>query len=378
MRAAVVGALVDDRHRRRLEHDAAADARLSRHRRAFDQDAVAERGRIEGRADVGLDAKVVESRRRYSVSQHGTVRGVAHDRARDEGESLGRGLRAARDQPRRWRRTSQCDARFTGCPGSARGRASPAPSTGCCSGGRRSRSARAASTAEPFEKYGARAASPRNCCMTIVADVVALARDQRAARILRVDHAAEIRMRRHVGVAGRCLNSGICGFSVVHGFSRRFARPRQVRRADVHPAVRDIHARHVHAMARRAGALGRDCRGRPCSRCIESRIQNVRKKNTSWPRRIESRIVRCDARRRAASAASRHRPSGTRSAWCCCRARRRRRSRDCAGRSRADRPPRPGCRRRRADLRGVDAALRTTMICSSCFGARRTSQPAGG
>jgi hypothetical protein len=36
---------------------------------------------------------------------------------------------------------------------------------------------------------------------------------------------------------------------------RRFARPRQIRRADVHPAVRDVHARHVHAVARRARAL---------------------------------------------------------------------------------------------------------------------------
>ena len=61
-------------------------------------------------------------------------------------------------------------------------------------------------------------------------------------------------MRRDVGVA-RDLEQRQLRRVGRPRVQRRFARPRQVRRADVHPAVRDVHARHVHAVARRARAL---------------------------------------------------------------------------------------------------------------------------
>ena len=51
------------------------------------------------------------------------------------------------------------------------------------------------------------------------------------------------------------LNSGSCGSSRRPGVQRCLARPRQIRRADIHPAVCDVHARHVHAVARRARAF---------------------------------------------------------------------------------------------------------------------------
>ena len=51
------------------------------------------------------------------------------------------------------------------------------------------------------------------------------------------------------------LNSGSCGASRRPRVQRRLARPRQIRRADIHPAVRDVHAGHVHAVARRARAF---------------------------------------------------------------------------------------------------------------------------
>ena len=162
----------------------------------------------------------------------------------------------------------------------------------------------------------------------------------------------------------------------VPGIQRLLACPRQVGRAEVHPAVGDVHAGHVHAVTGRAGALGRDCRDRRCSDACASLIQKVRNMKTSCPRAIDSRMRLRAGRTRSAARqrASTHRPPESPSCVVLLPS-------TPAGPIATLRTPSPGgpsasievAGRRVPHLRGVQLRVRNQTICCSC--ARR--QPAG-
>ena len=88
------------------------------------------------------------------------------------------------------------------------------------------------------------------------ADVLALARDQRASRVLRIDRSAEKRMRRQI-VAARDLEQRQLGPLRGPRALGRLERPGMVRGPEIHPAVGRVHARHVHAVTGCAGAFDR-------------------------------------------------------------------------------------------------------------------------
>ena len=212
------------------------------------------------------------------------------------------------------------------------------------------------------------------------ADVVALAGDQRAAR----DPACRSRGRgtdaARTSALHVTLNSGSCGFAVVHGFSGasrahgRFVVPMSIQplatsmpvmcmpwqvahvrltglprptRVQVHRVADPERAEHEHVVAARDRLARRVAARRSASRAAARQLR---------PRVAQRKHV---ARRVVAEHAGRRRP------------------RDCAGRSPAGRPARRGCRPRRSrDLRRVDLLLERRRCRASCVGVERRAAAA--